>query len=207
MLIIGVSLAAALKLLIPPVVVYQNELLVPVQVSINDRLQTAFTLRAGARRAVRSVGISKASWIALSPYDGSRLHVGVLRSGQFEEPSVPLLLQRMLYVRYERRINRDGPGGKFFVPVVINTWARAVRFSVQQTPGRRFSCECSIANGGRRTFTGYYPVARARVVIEDMSGTELYQVIVDDRVIVGAGIFDVSVPMRVPDAVGGARSR
>lgn len=164
---------AAVKLLIPPALIYQNDLMVPVRVVHEEYPNQAFILRPGEQKTIRILGIPRARWVALGVDGVTPLHLGMLRAGEFAEPTVPLLLQRLLYLRYERHINRQDGDREYFVLLVTNNERRPLRFFVILKEGMIVRCSCVIPAVSERYFAGYYREDAESIVLNDDANGEL----------------------------------
>lgn len=181
------------KLVLPILVVFQNDLLVPVRISVDGRHERKFVIAPGNRTTIRSYGLVRARWEALVPDGGARLESGMLRRGQFSQPRLPLLLQRLLFIRVERRVNRESSVGRFVALLVTNHTADPLTLDVRTLTGTQTNCNCRVGPGGLRVFAGYYLEGALGVVVRRLDGSDEGRFISSDSFVSRNHVVDVII--------------
>jgi hypothetical protein len=137
----------------------------------------------------------------LAPGGKSPLRAGVLREGDFYEPAVPLLLQRLVYFRFTRRINSRIGEARYFAPLITNSSGSRLSVSITDATGREWPCNCVVAPGVRRAFIGYFGPLPARVSLVPLgrAGVQATQIRVDDRNVSAGGVIELTVSASIAD--------
>jgi hypothetical protein len=199
--LLAICVATGGKLVLPPQVEFRNDLVVPVEVRNEGDRGASIVLRPGGRWSGFVPGIPRATWRALTPGGESPLRVGVLRAGDFHEPAVPLLLQRLVYFRFTRRINSRVGEARYFAPLITNSSGSRLSVSIIDATGREWPCNCVVAPGVSRAFIGYFGPLPARVSLVPLgrAGLQATRIQVHEGVISSGDVVELRASASIAD--------
>ena len=140
------ALAAAATVLRRPTLVFTNELMAPVHLSVNDAPQL---VAPGATVRVRvGRGMLVAQWELERPLSPTREPMGEVVRGSWVIPSPRGTITRAAGPRTDT--------GDYFAPLVTNQSSRLLRITVNAGLEGALDCGCMVRPGAERVFLGYY---------------------------------------------------
>ncbi len=144
--VIIAGLAAAATVLRRPTLVFTNELMAPVHLSVNDAPQL---VAPGATVRVRvGRGMLVAQWELQRPLSPTREPMGEVVRGSWVIPSPRGSITRATGPRTDT--------GDYFAPLVTNQSSRLLRITVNAGLEGTLDCGCMVRPGAERVFLGYY---------------------------------------------------